>query len=123
MHELKRFLVFIALAYSACAGAHGLAKPKHGGLVDNGGEVTFELVQKKSTITIFVEDHGKPVATKGATGELLVGSETGKRIATLVPSGPNSVSGKKPHFDAQDRLYVRLTLGDGSIVVGEFLTP
>ena len=110
------------LACCTHAGAHGQARPQHGGLVDNGGEITFELVQQKNGITVFVDDHGVPVPTKGAVGELLLGSETGQRIASLRPSGPNSVQGPKPAYRAGDRLYVRLTLGDGSIVVGEFLT-
>ncbi|APW39577.1 hypothetical protein RD110_22160 [Rhodoferax koreense] len=112
----------LALAVSGYAAAHGQARPQHGGLVDNGGEITFEMVQQKDGITIFVDDHGNPVSTKGAIGELLLGSETGKRIASLIPSGQNRVRGAKPVYRAGDRLYVRLTLGDGSIVVGEFLT-
>ena len=114
--------MLLALAFSTLAGAHGQARPQHGGLVDNGGEITFELVQQKNGVTIFVDDHGVPVPTKGAVGELLLGSETGRRIASLVPAGPNSVRGPKPTYRVGDRLYVRLTLGDGSIVVGEFLT-
>lgn len=111
----------VALSSSAIAGAHGIAIPKHGGLVDNGGEITFELVTSKNRITIFVDDHGKPVSTQGASAELLAGSRTGKRIATLSPSGLNAVSGTKPVFRSGDRLYVRLTMHDGSISIGEFI--
>ena len=111
----------VALSSSAIAGAHGTAIPKHGGLVDNGGEITFELVTSKNRITIFVDDHGKPVSTQGASAELLAGSRTGKRIATLIPLGLNAVSGTKPVFRSGDRLYVRLTMHDGSISIGEFI--
>ena len=113
--------ICLALALQcANASAHGIAQPKHGGLVDIGGEVTFELVRQKSGLTIHVEDHGKPVDMKGATGELLLGSETGKRLATLKEAGPSSVAAKPVALRSGDRLFVRITLGNGAIIVGEF---
>lgn len=123
---MRKAFVSVAIAVSTalCMGSvssHGVPTPKHGGLVDIGGEISFEMVTQGRTIKIFVEDHGKPLATKGASGELLLGSETGKRLAALKDSGENSVSGPLPRFKPGDRLFVRVVLGDGSIVVGEFL--
>jgi hypothetical protein len=105
------------------AQAHGVPVPKHGGLVDVGGEISFELVLQGREARIHIEDHGKPVATRGAHGELLRGSETGARIATLREAGGNAVTGRTAPFVPGERLYVRVTLGDGSIVVGEFRIP
>ncbi len=104
----------------ADAAAHGLATPKHGGLVDVGGETTFELVRTGNTVRIFVEDHGKPVDTTGATGELLLGSETGSRLALLKASGGNGLTGTSLAFRSGNRLFVRVTLRNGSVEVGEF---
>jgi hypothetical protein len=102
------------------ADAHGVATPRHGGLVDVGGETTFEPVRAGKTVRIFVEDHGKPVDTTGATAELLMGSETGRRLALLKAFGVNGLAGTSQDFKPGDRLFVRVTLGNGSIEVGEF---
>ena len=69
---------------------------------------------------IYIEDHGKPVPTKGAQGELLRGSETGPRLAVLQDAGANTVTGRVRTFAPGERVFVRVTLGDGSVVVGEF---
>ena len=71
----------------------------------------------------FVEDHGKPVSTKGAAGEVLLGSETGTKIGTLSEAGANSLVGKLAPFKRGNHLFVRVVLGDGSIVVGELIAP
>lgn len=119
---LLLFTAVLALL-SLDAAAHGVPVPKHGGLVDVGGEISFEMVRKGREVRIHIEDHGKPVATRGAAGELLRGSETGARIATLHEAGGNVVTGRASPFKAGERLFVRVTLGDGSIVVGEFRVP
>ncbi len=110
-------------AHYTLDGAHGVAKPRHGGLVDVGGETTFELVRAGRAVRIFVEDHGKPVDTRGASGELLLGSETGRRLALLKAFGVNGLAGTSLAFKPGDRLFVRVTLGNGSVEVGEFRVP
>lgn len=105
------------------AVAHGVPKPKHGGTVDVGGEVSFEMVMTKTTMKFYIEDHGKPIPTQNAVGELLLGSETGKKIGSLTSAGTNSMEGKRASFKTGDRLFVRVVLGDGSIVVGELIAP
>src|SRR5689334_9120962 len=110
----------LAAGLAASAAAHGIAKPKHGGLVDEGGETTFELVRKGNSVTIYVDDHGKPVDVRGASAELLRGSETGPRVALLKPVGANSLAGTAGAIGAGERIFVRLTLGNGSSEVGEF---
>lgn len=100
--------------------AHGVATPKHGGLVDIGGETSFELVRSGRRVQVFVEDHGKPVDTRGATAELLLGSESGTRLAVLKASGPNSLAGESATFKTGDRVFVRVKFGNGSVEVGEF---
>ncbi|MDR6155584.1 hypothetical protein QF021_003673 [Acidovorax delafieldii] len=124
MRSIRFFLSSLAIALSVGAAfAHGVPKPKHGGTVDVGGEISFEMVVDKSTTKFFVEDHGKPVSTKGAVGEVLLGSETGKKIGTLVEAGANSLIGKLAQFKSGNHLFVRVVLSDGSIVVGELIAP
>ena len=72
---MKRVFAVAALAASmALSGnvfAHG-AKPKHGGIVQTAGDLSFELVAKDGGTTIYVDDHGKDLPTAGATGTLTV---------------------------------------------------
>ena len=70
--------------------AHG-AKPKHGGIVQTVSDLGFELVNKDGKATIYVEDHGKPLPTSGATGKLTVLNGADKTELPLEPSGENTL--------------------------------
>ena len=81
---MKKLLTLMAMAVTVAASgnvfAHG-EKAKHGGIVqESNNGVSLELVNKDGKATIYVEDHGKPVATTGATGKLTVlnGAEIGR---------------------------------------------
>ena len=94
---LKKLVVSLVLgaafAVSGTAGAH-TAKPKHGGVVREAGDISFELVAKGDAAIIYVEDHGKPLATTGMAGRLMVlnGKETSE--AELAPAGENRLEAK-----------------------------
>lgn len=117
---MKRIAILWSFLACTLVQAHGVPIPKHGGLVDVGGEISFELVRQGQAVRIYIEDHGKPVPTRGAQGELLHGSETGPRLAVLRDAGGNTVTGQVRPFALGERVFVRVTLGDGSVVVGEF---
>ena len=72
---MKKIFVIAALAASVALSsnvfAHG-AKAKHGGIVQTAGDLSFELVAKDGSTTIYVDDHGKDLPTAGATGTLTV---------------------------------------------------
>lgn len=89
---MKKLLALAAIAASVAATgayAHG-DEPKHGGIVQSASnDISFELVNKDGKATIYVEDHGKPVATAGATGRLTVLDGAGKSEVTLEPAGSN----------------------------------
>jgi hypothetical protein len=120
---LQRAFAFLLLGLSlSCAFAHGVAKPRHGGVVDVGGETTFELVRSGTKVTVYVDDHGKPVDTTGASGEILRGSETGTRVAVLKAAGANTLAGQAV-LRPGDRLFIRLVRGNGSSDVGEIRLP
>lgn len=91
---MKRLLALVAIAASVTATgayAHG-DKPKHGGVVQSASnDISFELVNKDGKATIYVEDHGKPVATAGASGKLTVLNGASKSEVTLEPAGENSL--------------------------------
>ena len=72
---MKKLIAVAALAAGSIlasnAHAHG-AKPKHGGIVQTAGDLSFELVSKAGETMIYVDDHGKAKPTTGATGTLTV---------------------------------------------------
>ena len=72
---MKKFIQVVALAacvaLSGNALAHG-AKAKHGGVMQSAGDLAFELVAKDGKTVIYVDDHGKEMATSGASGTLTV---------------------------------------------------
>lgn len=94
---LKQLALLAALAAASAqalaAGGHDL-EPKHGGVVQEVKDLTYELVARGDRLVLHVEDHGKPVATAGASGRatVLLGAE--KIEAELVPAGDNRLQTK-----------------------------
>ena len=89
---IRTVLLALVLGTSALtfngALAHG-EKPKHGGILQVASDLSFELVPKGDIATIYVEDHGKPLATAGMTGRLTVLNGTEKSEVELKPVGDN----------------------------------
>ena len=89
-----------AIALSAFAqpkDAHKHAdehKPKFGGLVKEVKEIQYEVVAKPDVITVYVEDHGKKVDTKGATGKVTLRHGSDRSEGTLAPAGDNKLEAK-----------------------------
>ena len=75
-----------ALSFSA-AQADGVAKPKHGGVVQKVNDVTYELVAHPEGAAVHISDHGKTVSVAGASGKLIVLSGADKSEAELEPAG------------------------------------
>lgn len=82
--------VTLAVAVSGTAHAHG-DKPKHGGVVSSANDLSFELVNKDGKATVYVNDHGKPVDTTGATGKLTVLNGAEKTEMPLEAGGENTL--------------------------------
>lgn len=91
---MKKIFAVAALAAGVIlpgqAFAHG-AKPKHGGIVQTAGDLSFELVAKDGGATIYVDDHGKNMQTAGATGTLTVLKGTQKTELALASGGDNTL--------------------------------
>lgn len=99
---LSVFLASAAFAGAATAGdghkghEHGSkkasshtddVKPAHGGVVTVVKDVNYELVIKPDTVALYVTDHGKPVALKGASGKLTLLTAANKMEVPLSASG------------------------------------
>ena len=79
-------LSLAALGFNA-AQAHGPAVAKHGGTLQTASDLSFELVATADGAVIYVEDHGKPMATAGLKGKLTVLNGDQKSEAELVAAG------------------------------------
>jgi hypothetical protein len=82
-------LLCAPLGTSGVAFGHGDDAPKHGGLIRHANDITYELVSLPQGAQIYIEDHGKPVATAGMLGKLTVLQGAVKSEAVLKPGGPN----------------------------------
>ncbi len=71
------------------AGAGHDHGPKYGGVVREVRNVAYELVAKPDSLTLYVSDHGKPVAIQGAQAEAVIYAGNQKTTATLEPAGEN----------------------------------
>ncbi|WP_194725168.1 hypothetical protein [Noviherbaspirillum malthae] len=92
---MKKLLALAAMtmALSGNVFAHG-DKPKHGGVVSTANDMSFELVNKDGKAIVYVNDHGKPVDTAGASGKLTVLNGTEKTEVALEPAGSNTLTTK-----------------------------
>ncbi len=84
---LAASILGFALLAANAAFAHGGGVPKHGGVVQNASDLSFELVATPDGATIYVEDHGKPMATAGMSGKLTVLAGTSKTEVAVTPAG------------------------------------
>jgi len=99
---MKRAIAIIVSCIAVTAFAQGKDahkhgdehKPKHGGIVKEVKEVQYELVAKPDVITIYIEDHGKKLDTKGATGKVALRQGSDRSEGTLVPAGDNKLEAK-----------------------------
>ncbi len=66
-------------------------QPRQGGVMVVIGHTDYELVAKPERLVIYVSDHGKPLATAGATGKVTLLTGKDKSEATLKPKGPNAL--------------------------------
>ena len=94
MNFAKIFFATATLTVSATVLASGDFKPKYGGQVQEVSEVQYEIVVKPDNISIYVEDHGKKVDTKGATAKVSLLNGVDKTKATLAPAGDNKLEAK-----------------------------
>jgi hypothetical protein len=104
------FALCVALAGNAWA--HGEA-PKHGGIMQTASDISFELVNQDGKATIYVEDHGKEVATAGASGKLTTLNGKEKTEVPLAPSGTNAMtSSGDAKLSAGSKVIASMTLPD-----------
>jgi hypothetical protein len=81
----------VSPAFAGAGHDHG---PKYGGVVRELHNVAYELVAKPDSLTLYVSDHGKPVATLGAQAEAVIYAGNDKTTVKLEPAGENRMLAK-----------------------------
>ncbi len=99
------------------AQSHGDAKPQHGGIVQTANDLSFELVAQADGATIYLMDHGKPLAAKGITGKLTVLQGSKKVEADIKEASDNTLRVMGVKLGKGDKLVAAL-----SNVVGKNVT-
>lgn len=121
---MRKLLTVLILGVSVlavnAAWAHGGAKPKHGGVVQAAGDLSFELTADDNGATIHVEDHGQPMATAGMTGKLTVLNGGEKSEAGLSPSGENRLRADGVRIASGTRAVASLKSADGGTITVRF---
>lgn len=85
--------------------------PKFGGIVAEGRAFDAELVATPELITVHVRDHGKPMATQGATGKVTMLTGTNKSLVELKPAGDSRMEAKgKFDVSAGSKAVVEISL-------------
>lgn len=74
-----------------CGGNHA-HKPAHAGVAIQSAGLNLELVAKSDLLTLYVTDHGKPVAVTGGHASATIYSSSGKTEITLRPTGENKLT-------------------------------
>lgn len=91
---LSSFVIAILCAAPALAAdKHGHAdlKPMHGGVVAEAGSFDVELVAKPESLTLYLADDSKPVATAGAKATATVYAGSEKTAVNFEPAGDNKL--------------------------------
>jgi len=70
--RLIRALCGLLMLSGSAAWAHGVAEPKHGGVVQEASDRSFELVATANGAAIYIDDHGEQVKPVGWSGRLTV---------------------------------------------------
>ena len=122
--RIKSMIAAIALTLApALAIAHDVAKGPNGGQVvdDNGHHIEFTT--KNNQVMLFLADNGdKPIATKDATGRVIVQDGAKQTTVDLVATEPNLMTAKmETPIKVGAKLVVSVKLGDGHDVKARFV--
>jgi hypothetical protein len=110
-------LVICCLSVNS-ALAHGDAKPQHGGILQVANDLSFELVAQADGATIYLMDHGKPMASKGITGKLTVLQGSNKIEVDIKEAGDNTLRVLGVKLGKGDKLVAALSnIGGKSMTV------
>jgi len=115
----------VALAWSGIASSQYADQdaPQHGGVTNwnTNSEYSFELVSRKSGVTLYIEDHETPVPTRGAKGTLVIRRGGTSSTTPLAPGGDNRMVARGTSTKPGDQVAATVTLANGAVMMGRFL--
>ena len=76
-------------AHAADPQKHAEVKPKYGGIVKEVDEIQYELVAKPDRVTLYLEDHGRKLDSKGTTAKVTLRAGSERSEVSLAPAGDN----------------------------------
>jgi hypothetical protein len=117
---MKTIVAALLVSASTLAIAHGGGAPKHGGAVATASDLAFELAASGGNAVLYVEDHGKPLATAGMSGKLSVLNGADRAEAELKPAGDNKLEAKGVKVAKGTKSVATLTLPDKKEVTVRF---
>lgn len=124
MINTKQLLSAALLALGAMtlntAIAHGAGKPLHGGVVQVASDVSFELVAEANGATIYLVDHGQPMASQGIAGKLTVLQGDQKSETDLKSAGENKLRAEGVKIVAGTKIVAVLNNVHGKAVTVRF---
>ena len=124
-------LTVLIVAVSLLAGTSmALAHEGHAANGANGGEIVedaghhVEFTTKDTQVVVFLtEASDAPLATKGATGRVIVQDGTTQAVADLTAAEPNQLTAKLAvPIKPGSKLVVSIKLADGDDVKARFVT-
>ena len=123
MRLLIAVMTTVLVASTAAAFAHDMAKGPNGGQVveDSGHHVEFTT--KDTQVVLFLtEASDAPLATKGATGRVIVQDGTAQAMTDLTAAEPNQLTAKlAAPVKPGSKLVVSIKLADGHDVKARFV--
>lgn len=110
---------------SSAAFAHEEAKGPNGGQVADASGHHVEFVPAAGEVTFFLSDEeGKPIASLGAKGKVIVQQDGKANPVELAPAEPNKLSAKlAAPLASGAKLALTATLPDGHSVQALFTNP
>lgn len=121
---MKQLFQAAVLALSALtlntAMAHGAAKPRHGGIVQEVNDVSFELVAEADAATIYLIDHDEPMSSTGISGKLTVLNGTQKTEVDFKSAGDDKLRATGVKLTSGAKVVAVLNNVEGKTVTVRF---
>lgn len=132
---MKKFLTTVLLGAAVVFASNAIAHrdhgdiapkhinlaPKHGGVMQVAGDMSFELVGQGDGVAVYVEDGSKPVATQGMSGKLTVFHGSDKSEADLKPAGNNTLEAKGMKFSPGAKVVAVLNTDNKKAITVRFI--
>lgn len=122
--RLKHLILAVALAAAPGLGlAHEVVKGPNGGQVidDKGHHVEF-TVKGNEVVLYLTDDKDKPIASKGATGRVVIQDGSKQLTVAVAATEPNLLSAKlEAPLGAGAKVVVSAKLGDGHNLQARFV--